>query len=664
MRRFLGVGAIVLVATIGSSGVSAWAQRLAQNDLDKASSAVRGAGGSMSPTPAQVSPPNRTSSVPQPASPTAATPPVTFKVGRFTAEGLRVSTGGKFEADRIELGDFEVSGRTDFPAGTQVTYAGPKIEIIGYSGPLSALQAPQNASATDLARVVLERFAAMSARSISIPTLTVTMTPPANGSSPYGGPVTATYSDLAMRNIHDGHVGRSTAERLAFSLPMPPNTLGQLSATIEKMSVADFDANAVLALLDPAKAKEDRYLPIQGQSSIGSYTINFGGGGVRIDGISLDDIAVRPSKFGLMALAKELEAAQPGRPASPEQARAILEAVASMYEGVRIGLFEIRGMHINVPPDGVVTLGAFRLSNLENGKLAEFAIEGVEAMTPQKEPVRIGRFALKGLDVANLMRATTLFVDQKPDPAQLIGLLSLLEGGELRNLTAPYKKGGDVTIDLISASWGKFIGSFPTAARLTAKLAGPIDKDDQDPFNMLADAGFTRAAISLDLGAAWTEATRSLALTPIAFEVANLMSASMEVSVGNVTREVFSGDPLRMTLATALIEAGPIELTLRDAGAIELSLKEAARKQSLSEDAVRQAFVDDIRQASQDLAQHNADVTPAADAVVRFVQTPRHALVVKLTPKARLPVMRAIEVAKDDPLELLSRFNIEARVIP
>ena len=130
-------------------------------------------------------------------------------------------------------------------------------------------------------------------------------------------------------------------------------------------------------------------------------------------------------------------------------------------------------------PEGPVSLAAIRLGKLDNGKLAEFALEGLEARSPQG-PVKVGRFALKSLDIANLVRMSAQFATTRGDPGpdQLAALLLLLEGAEIRNLVAPYKAGdGPVNIDTLSLSWGQFVGPIPTRARATLKMTGPVDPD-------------------------------------------------------------------------------------------------------------------------------------------------------------------------------------------
>lgn len=102
---------------------------------------------------------------------------------------------------------------------------------------------------------------------------------------------------------------------------------------------------------------------------------------------------------------------------------------------------------------------------MENGKIAELALEGFEGKVPQG-PVKLGRFALKGFDIANLMRTAAQFSGprQDPSPEQLLSLLLLLDGVETSDLVAPYKNTGKpVIVDTLNVSWGQFVGSIPTA---------------------------------------------------------------------------------------------------------------------------------------------------------------------------------------------------------
>ena len=99
-------------------------------------------------------------------------------------------------------------------------------------------------------------------------------------------------------------------------------------------------------------------------------------------------------------------------------------------------------------------------------------------------------------------------------------------------------------------------------------------------------------AIDFDLGAVWTEASRTFVLAPVSLELGNLLKASARVSFANVPRGVFSINPVQAVNMAAQIEAGTLELTLRDLGGVDLAVAQYARTQNVSRDDARRAVVD------------------------------------------------------------------------
>src|SRR5439155_6883238 len=176
--------------------------------------------------------------------------------------------------------------------------------------------------------------------------------------------------------------------------------------------------------------------------------------------------------------------------------------------------------------------------------------------------------------------------------------------------------------ETFAVSWGQFVGPIPTTARVTARISGPIDIADPDLFKLLAGAGFTTATIGIDLGAAWTEATRTFALTPLSLEVGNLFSATAKMSVGEVPRDLFSVDPAQALRAAASVQAGLIEFVLRDAGALDLAIAQFANKQGLPAALAKMVMIETLKQSAAQMSQGNPDIGPVVDAIVRFIETP------------------------------------------
>ena len=376
--------------------------------------------------------------------------------------------------------------------------------------------------------------------------------------------------------------------------------------------------------------------------------------------MTADEISLRPSVLQLPALMAVIPA--PGTQPTPAQTRALLEKVADIYQGLRVGNAEIRGITVEIP-EAPFKLAAIRF-NMENGKIGEFALEGLDARSPQG-PVKIGRFALKSLDVANLLRMSSQFgtPGQQPTPDQLFGLLPLLEGAEIKGLVAPYKDTtAPVNIEAASLNWGQFIGPIPSMAHLTVKMSGPIEATDADPFKMLAAAGLRSAAISVDLGAAWTEASRTFALEPVIIELGSVLTASARLSLANVPRELFSTNVLQAAFMAAQVEAGTLELTVRDLGGIDLAIAQYARTQNVSPDDARRAIVDNIKAGgATPWRRCQSGYRGRGGGAGRVLsRTPRGTLTIRLTPKGKVLAMQLIQAMKTDPLAALAQFRVDA----
>ncbi len=99
----------------------------------------------------------------------------------------------------------------------------------------------------------------------------------------------------------------------------------------------------------------------------------------------------------------------------------------------------MRGFAVETP-QGPIRLATMRV-NLDSGKINEFAIEGLDGRTPQG-PVKLGRFALKSLDVANLLRLSAQFAGspQPPSPDKVLEMIPLIGGVELKGLVVSLQK--------------------------------------------------------------------------------------------------------------------------------------------------------------------------------------------------------------------------------
>lgn len=259
------------------------------------------------------------------------------------------------------------------------------------------------------------------------------------------------------------------------------------------------------------------------------------------------------------------------------------------------------------------------------------------------------------------MRVSAQFANpvQPPSPELIAGLFPLIQGVEIKGVTAPFKNTGKfVNLDGFDLNWGQYVGPIPSKARLTAKMTTPVDATDP-AMKALVAAGLDTLSADADIGAEWAEVARSFVVDVPKLEIGGLLKASARVALANVPRQVFSASAAQAIGAAAQIEAGTIELTVRDLGCVDVGVVQYARAQNVSRDAARQAIAQSIRDTST-----TETIAPAMEAIrgalISFVETPGQTLVVKLTPRAKVPALQLVQMLKTDPMMALAQFRIEA----
>ena len=140
------------------------------------------------------------------------------------------------------------------------------------------------------------------------------------------------------------------ADRAVISVEVKqPGKPDKLTGELSNIIVNDFDATAILAALDPQTSGDETYHRVYRQILAGPYTLKSAQGmRVDIDGFAIEDIDVQPSKFRLAERICRAARDQSAAP-TPAQTRELLEKLAGVYEGVRIGKAEIGKMSIGTP---------------------------------------------------------------------------------------------------------------------------------------------------------------------------------------------------------------------------------------------------------------------------------------------------------------------------
>jgi len=658
-RLLIGVLVLIVLGIAGFFGFNWYVQSRATREVDAAFAQIRSGGGKADHGKVSFDLRTRTLTIADIAVESTTQPPISAKISSLTMAGVNQPDPAHVTADSVAINNLEVSAQLAAAQAARISYKAPQVTMKDYSGPVRMQGPSAGSSLLDIYRSLAQQFTTVGAASVTVPRI--------DGTLDYGtaalGTADFTYSGFTIDGVKDGKVAHEKLDEVTFTMNLP-HTAGQPANAPEKFTghivdivVLDIDANAVLAVLDPDKAKDDHVYRLYRQATTGAYEITAAPGvRMRMDGITVDNIGLRPSQMQLPALLAAIP--QSASPPTPAQARELLDKMAGVYGAVQVANAEMRGLSIETP-QGPFKLAAMRMA-LADGK-GDFALEGLEGRSPQG-PIKMGRFALKSFDIAGLMRLSAQFANpaERPAPAKALEFFKVLTGIEVKDIAAPYKTTSKtVKIDNIDLNWGQFVGPIPTQARLVAKMAGPVDASNPAELPLVA-AGIDNLALDADLGLGWTEASGAFAIAPVKIELSNLVSASAKLSLAHVPRDLFTPDPQQAMAMATQVETGTLELSLHDLGAVDVLVAQFARGHSISHDAARSAIVDSIKAIGDKLGADNPDTAAAVDAISRFIETPHQTLTLKLSPRAKVPTMQLVQLLSSDPASALAQFKIEA----
>ncbi|MDH2340830.1 hypothetical protein [Bradyrhizobium sp. SSUT77] len=652
MKRILiGLIAAAVLAAGGWFGFNLYAKHRATAEIEAAFEQIRSQSGKASHGKVEFDVMSRTLTIEDIAVTPSGEQQAQIKIAGIKGTGVRLIDATRFSADSIDITGFELALGEIGPAKLKGSYKVQQLTLRDYAGPLLSMNAPAGGSLIDMYRQTLEQYASVTASSIIAPTLTFTF----DGGSAATGSGEFFYSGLAIQNLKQGKIDAMKADRANFSINVQQaGKADKLTGEISTIAVTGIDVTAIVAALDPQTAGDDSYHRVYGQLSTGPYVATSTlGMRMQVDGIAIDDIAIQPSRFRLAEILAVLPATDRSSAPTPAQSREMMEKLAGFYEGLRIGKIDIRNLSIGTPQTET-KLAAIRYSQ------DEFALEGLDMPATQGR-LKTERFALKSFRAASLIRWALQFSNpaSRPTAEQVVGVFRVLEGVEIKGMLAPYPRSKKVaTIDTLSLNWGQLVGSIPSKANVVAKMIAPTDSTEAAHMPLIA-AGIDKLAIDLDLGAAWTESSGSLAITPVTIDLGNLAKAQARLALANVPRGMFTTDPVQAMGQAAQIETGAIEFSLRDSGVVDLVVAQFSRIQNVSRDAARSAIVEMIRAHGEKIAASNLDARVAVDALAGFVETSGQTLTIKLTPLGKLPVLQLMDVLSNEPIVALAQFRIE-----
>lgn len=290
MKRILiGLIAVAVLAAGGWFGFSLYAKHRVTAEIETAFEQIRKQGGKASHGKVAFDLATRTLTVEEVDVEPGRPPLAGIKAASFKAVGVRQVDEVHIAADNVEIDGVELA--IDGAAGAanmKVTYKIPQLTLTNYSGPARVQGAPASDSIIDAYRFGLEQFAGITAGSLNVPTITAAMTGITGG-----GTGEITYSGLTFRNINRGKIDATKMDRALVAINVQQPRPDKVTSGFSDLTIEDFDANVVIAALDPEKANDDSYRRVYRQIST-AYTMNSTSGiGAKIGRILVEDIEYR-----------------------------------------------------------------------------------------------------------------------------------------------------------------------------------------------------------------------------------------------------------------------------------------------------------------------------------------------------------------------------------
>ncbi|QRG06367.1 hypothetical protein EZH22_26010 [Xanthobacter dioxanivorans] len=659
-----GLAVLVVLSAAGWFGFLEWTRAKVRSEVDAAFAALRETGAKASFTDASFDPRERAVTV-SGISIVSPEGGASLKIARLFARGGERPHDRRVSVEALDVDGLEVALTGEAAAGGTVTYTLPKVMIDQYTGPMTLIAAGEGDGPFGALRVALRQIAATTAAKVTIPEVKGRIVPAG------AQPVEVNYSEIAAEGVNAGTIRSLIVDRVTFAFTPPSDGAdrapgpvpGRISGRIDGIVAARIDTAPLLAATNPPGATSagmDNYGLIYGKVVTGPYVLTQDNGPrMRAASLLMEQVGIRPSAFDAKRTTalRDLQLKSSSQ-LTPDERRRALDLSRDIIDGIAFRTLAASG--VETEQDGQKgRIASMRIEGLAASVIDEVSLEGMEGAGAGGAPGKVGRFAIRRLDLNQLSR---LAAEQNaPSPVSALMLFKLFSGIELSGVEVPYGEGDarnePVKIGAFALSWGGSAGALPTRLDLAlTDVSGPIRADDGEPFTYLAAAGIKRATVSFALKAAYDASARTLTVAPATAEVKEAFRLSVESAIGDVPPAAFS-DATGFISALPTVAAGPVKVTLTDLGLARLMFAQLAASEGVSEEEYRRQVVEMVESMVADLTEAAPDAADLGSAVVAFVRQPG-TLTVTATPKERVPLLAL--AAAFDPSMLLEAFSFTA----
>ena len=377
-----------------------------------------------------------------------------------------------------------------------------------YSGPAGLQRPPASASIIDAYRSALEQFAAVSASSVSAPSMAGTIN---FGAAMSGGVHLFGHGPAGHQGRQDRHhAGRAAS----FHGQHAAGRQGRQNDRRNRQSrLARFRCQPRLPPSSIRKRPTTTAITAStARRSAGPYTVTSAQGlRMRIDGMTVDDVGVRPSRLQFPALLAMIQAAgrhsDAGADARDDRQDGRASTRACGSERPRCAAFrpKHRKARSSSQRSGS-TWKTARSANLQSKGLIHARRKDPSSSDASRSNPSISPTSCE-------CRRSSRTRHSRPRPTDRRAVSADRGRRDQGRHGALQEHRQAVNLDSFDLNWGQFVGPIPSKARLTVKMTTPVDATDP-AMKALVAAGLDTLSVDVDLGAAWTEAPAASCSSP------------------------------------------------------------------------------------------------------------------------------------------------------
>jgi len=516
----------------------------------------------------------------------------------------------------------------------------------------------------------LDPLSTLTAKSVSIPEITVTYKLDTDGTAP----VTITYRDLVLSDVVDGVAASATVGSADISG-------GGVAGQFGEMSVGRFDLGGLLGFYGLASSTAS------GTDMKEVYSdFRFSGGTFGTEGLfsctlgaaEIGSFSARPLKTNMadiQSLILEAEAAQKdGTPVDPAKVKQIvlfytdlLTAFSSTpmtFDGFSCAGKDDKGQ------DMTIATGAMNIGGFKPAVYPEFSLDDFKVDMDGTGHVHFGNFTWKQMDfstaIATLEAAATL--DEAYFTANWRKLIPAMDGFSVTDLDVdvPDTEKPDQrvkgTMGSFDATLGNYVNGIPANISLSlGNFILPITEEMTDlPVQDLLAAGITQLDISLGTRLAWDQASSTIKVSDVLIDLGSLGKINMSGTFGNATDALFSDDENAALMAAQMITLKDVTLEVEDRGIGQLAFAAGAKEAGQPEESFRTAVAGMAQGMTLAFLGNTNEALTAAQQLGTFLQGSSHLKLV-ITAKDETGIGLAdLAAAEQNPAVLAGKLDVVA----